>query len=38
VIRTPRPRYRLDRAGSGEVDSGSLGEALALAFELAARR
>jgi 4-hydroxythreonine-4-phosphate dehydrogenase len=28
----------LDRAGKGEVDSGSLTEALALAFELAARR
>ena len=28
----------LDRAGSGEVDAGSLDEALALAFELAARR
>ena len=28
----------LDRAGKGEVDAGSLDEALALAFELAARR
>jgi len=28
----------LDRAGAGEVDAGSLAEALALAFELAARR
>jgi 4-hydroxythreonine-4-phosphate dehydrogenase len=28
----------LDRAGSGEVDSGSLSEALALAFDLARRR
>jgi 4-hydroxythreonine-4-phosphate dehydrogenase len=28
----------LDRAGSGEVDSGSLAEALALACELASRR
>ena len=28
----------LDRAGAGEVDAGSLDEALALAFELAARR
>jgi 4-hydroxythreonine-4-phosphate dehydrogenase len=28
----------LDRAGAGEVDSGSLAEALALAFELASRR
>lgn len=28
----------LDRAGSGEVDAGSLREALALAFELARRR
>ena len=28
----------LDRAGRGEVDAGSLREALALAFELAARR
>jgi len=28
----------LDRAGRGEVDAGSLHEALALAFELAARR
>jgi 4-hydroxythreonine-4-phosphate dehydrogenase len=28
----------LDRAGSGEVDAGSLDEALALAFELAKRR
>jgi 4-hydroxythreonine-4-phosphate dehydrogenase len=28
----------LDRAGSGEVDAGSLDEALRLAFELAARR
>ena len=28
----------LDRAGAGEVDAGSLREALALAFELAARR
>jgi len=28
----------LDRAGSGEVDAGSLGEAIALAFEMAARK
>lgn len=28
----------LDRAGTGEVDAGSLREAIALAFELAARR
>ena len=28
----------LDRAGSGEVDSGSLREAIALAFEMAARK
>jgi len=28
----------LDRAGAGEVDAGSLAEALALGFELAARR
>ena len=28
----------LDRAGTGEIDAGSLGEALALGFELAARR
>jgi 4-hydroxythreonine-4-phosphate dehydrogenase len=28
----------LDRAGTGEIDSGSLGEAVELAFELAARR
>ena len=28
----------LDRAGAGEVDAGSLREAIALAFELAARR
>jgi len=28
----------LDRAGTGEVDAGSLGEAIALAFELASRK
>jgi len=28
----------LDRAGTGEIDAGSLGEALTLGFELAARR
>jgi 4-hydroxythreonine-4-phosphate dehydrogenase len=28
----------LDRAGTGEIDAGSLGEAVELAFELAARR
>ena len=28
----------LDRAGTGEIDAGSLREAIALAFELAARR
>jgi 4-hydroxythreonine-4-phosphate dehydrogenase len=28
----------LDRAGTGEVDAGSLGEAIALAFEMASRK